>query len=241
MTTRWIEPDWPAPSGVRAASTLRGGGVSAGPYAGLNLGAHVGDDPAHVEANRRRLAAALNLPAEPVWLIQVHGRRTVRAEAPGDRVADAAYTRESGVVCAVMTADCLPVLLCSRDGEAIAAAHAGWKGLAGGVIESAVDALGGRDTLAWLGPAIGPEAFEVGGEVRAAFLANGAEFAAGFREVEDGKFLADIYQLARLTLNRLGITAIYGGGGCTHTQADDFFSYRRDRTTGRMASLIWRE
>ncbi|MGZ8244927.1 peptidoglycan editing factor PgeF [Methylomagnum sp.] len=241
MTTRWIEPDWPAPSGVRAASTLRGGGVSAGPYAGLNLGAHVGDDPAHVEANRRRLAAALNLPAEPVWLIQVHGRRTVRAEAPGDRVADAAYTRESGVVCAVMTADCLPVLLCSRDGEAIAAAHAGWKGLAGGVIESAVDALGGRDTLAWLGPAIGPEAFEVGGEVRAAFLANGAEFAAGFREVEDGKFLADIYQLARLTLNRLGITAIHGGGGCTHTQADDFFSYRRDRTTGRMASLIWRE
>ncbi|MGZ8249364.1 laccase domain-containing protein, partial [Methylomagnum sp.] len=179
MTTRWIEPDWPAPSGVRAASTLRGGGVSAGPYAGLNLGAHVGDDPAHVEANRRRLAAALNLPAEPVWLIQVHGRRTVRAEAPGDRVADAAYTRESGVVCAVMTADCLPVLLCSRDGEAIAAAHAGWKGLAGGVIESAVDALGGRDTLAWLGPAIGPEAFEVGGEVRAAFLANGAEFANG--------------------------------------------------------------
>lgn len=241
MSIQWIEPDWPAPPGVRAASSLRAGGVSQAPFSGLNLGAHVGDDPAHVAENRRQLAAALNLPAEPVWLTQVHGHRTVRAEAPGDRTADAAYARESGVVCVVMTADCLPVLLCSRDGLAVAAAHAGWKGLAGGVLESAVESMGTDDLMAWLGPAIGPEAFEVGGEVREAFTARGAEFADGFRAVGDGKFLADIYHLARLTLNRLGIADIYGGGWCTHAQADDFFSYRRDRTTGRMASLIWRE
>jgi YfiH family protein len=237
----WIEPDWPAPAGIRAASTLRTGGTSLGPYASLNLGAHVGDDPDRVAENRRLLAAALHLPSEPVWLNQVHGRRAIRAEAPGDRTADAACTREPGVVCAVMTADCLPVLLCSLDGETVAAVHAGWKGLAGGVVETAVAALDTRDLLAWLGPAIGPEAFEVGGEVREAFLRKGDEFAHGFRATSGGKWLADIYRLGRLTLNRLGITEVYGGGRCTFGQADDFFSYRRDRITGRMATLIWRE
>jgi len=237
----WIEPDWPAPPGIRAASTLRQGGVSHAGFASLNLGAHVGDQPEHVAENRRRLALALDLPAEPVWLTQVHGCLAVAADAPEQPAADAAHTRRAGVVCAVMTADCLPVLLCSRDGAQVAAVHAGWKGLAGGVIEAAVAALGTRDILAWLGPAIGPQAFEVGDEVRASFLGNGAELAAGFRPAGQGKWLADLYLLARRVLNRLDIADIYGGGWCTHSQPEDFFSYRRDRETGRMATLIWRE
>lgn len=241
MTPRWIEPDWPAPAGVRAASTLRHGGVSAAPFSGLNLGMHVGDHPDHVAENRRRLAAGLDLPNEPIWLTQVHGTLAIQADLPAERTADAAFTREAGVVCTVMTADCLPILLCSRDGAAVAAVHAGWKGLAGGVVESAVEAMGGGELLAWLGPAIGPEAFEVGDDVRAAFLQNGAEYAEGFRAASAGKWLADIYRLARLTLNCLGVDAIYTGEWCTYRQPDDFFSYRRDRVTGRMASLIWRE
>ncbi len=237
----WIEPDWPAPPGIRAASTLRSGGVSRDRYASLNLGGHVGDDPERVAENRRRLAAALELPSEPIWLSQVHGSRVARADAPEVLAADAAHTRARGVVCAVMPADCLPVLLCSRDGETVAAVHAGWKGLAGGVVEAAVAAMGTRDVLAWLGPAIGPEAFEVGGEVRETFIRGGGEFAEGFREAGDGKWLADIYRLARVVLNRLGVAEIRGGGWCTHGNPDDFFSYRRDRDTGRMATLIWRE
>lgn len=251
MTLSWIEPAWPAPPGIRAASTLRSGGTSSGPFASLNLGGHVGDEAERVMENRGRLAAALNLPSEPLWLKQVHGTRTLLAEPPGegegDRcasppcAADAACTRTPGIVCAVMTADCLPILLCSRDGESIAAVHAGWKGLAAGVVEAAVAALGTHDLLAWLGPAIGPDAFEVGGEVREAFLRKGAEFGEGFRETEDGKWLADIYRLARITLGRLGVADCHGGEWCTYGQADDFFSYRRDGTTGRMATLIWRE
>jgi YfiH family protein len=237
----WIEPDWPAPPGVRAASSLRPGGVSGGAYASLNLGGHVGDAPEQVAQNRQKLAEALGLPAEPTWLEQVHGNRVVRADAPDSLTADAAYTRAPGVVCAVMTADCLPVLLCARDGGAVAAVHAGWKGLAGGVIEAAVAAMDSQALLAWLGPAIGPEAFEVGDEVREHFLRNGAEFAVGFQEAEDGKWLADIYQLARIVLGRLGVAEVYGGGWCTHSNPDDFFSYRRDRVTGRMATLVWRE
>lgn len=237
----WITPDWPAPPGIRAASTLRPGGVSRAAHASLNLGAHVGDEPESVAENRRRLAEALALPSEPVWLSQVHGTRVVRADAPQALTADAAYTQAAGVVCAVMTADCLPVLLCSRDGATVAAAHAGWKGLASGVIEATVEAIGTRDVMAWLGPAIGPETFEVGDEVRAAFLTNDAGFAPGFRAVGDGKWLADLYRLARVVLNRLDITDIHGGAWCTHGNPDDFFSYRRDRETGRMATLIWRE
>jgi YfiH family protein len=243
MTRFWIEPDWPAPPGIRAACTRRVGGVSDGPYASLNVGAHVGDEPDRVAENRARLAAALGLPSEPVWLDQVHGCRVVRADAgpsPMTPAADAAYTRASGVVCAVMTADCLPILLCSRSGDCVAAVHAGWKGLAGGVVEAAVAAMDSGDLMAWLGPAIGPDAFEVGGEVREAFLANGAEFAAGFRSAQNGKWLADLYRLARITLNRLRIFEIHGGGHCTYRSAADFFSYRRDRITGRMATLIWR-
>jgi YfiH family protein len=241
MREFWIEPDWPAPPGIRAVSTLRRGGVSEGPYASLNLGAHVGDNPERVAENRRRLAETLCLPSEPVWLNQVHGHQVIRAEAADDRTADASFTREPGIVCGIMTADCLPVLLCSRDGAAVAAVHAGWKGLAGGVVESAVAAMGTRDLLAWLGPAIGPEAFEVGSEVREAFLHSGAEFAAGFHETANGKWLADICRLARIILHRLDIAEIHGGGWCTFGNAEDFFSYRRDRVTGRMATLIWRE
>jgi YfiH family protein len=242
MSRFWIEPDWPVPPGIRAASTLRRGGVSMGSYLSLNLGAHVGDEPGRVAENRRRLMDALNLPAEPVWLNQVHGNRVVRADAPAsDQSADAAVTHQTGVVCAVMTADCLPVLLCSKEGDRVAAVHAGWKGLAAGIIEAAVEALEGDDFLAWLGPAIGPEAFEVGHEVREIFVRKRASFAAAFRETENAKWLADLYHLARIILNDAGISAIYGGGFCTFSNVEDFFSYRRDQVTGRMATLIWRE
>lgn len=240
MTTlSWITPDWPAPPGIRAASTLRSG--RGGSYADLNLGAHVGDDPQRVADNRRRLKEQLGLPAEPVWLNQVHGSRVIAADLPGERTADAAFSRQRGVVCVVMTADCLPILLCSRDGAAVAAVHAGWKGLAGGVVEAAVGVLGSKDLLAWLGPAIGPQAFEVGNEVRDTFVARDAAFASAFRAAGDTKWHADIYRLGRIILEQLGIPSIYGGGWCTHGQQEEFFSYRRDRVTGRMASLIWRE
>lgn len=244
MTVHWIEPDWPAPPRVRAACTLRMGGVSGGAYAGLNLGLHVGDEAEQVRENRRLLAAALRLPAEPVWLTQVHGAGAVQAEtvAGSAAEADAGWTRAEGVVCTVMTADCLPILLCTRDGAGVAAVHAGWKGLAAGVVEAAVAALGTRDLLAWLGPAIGPEAFEVGEEVRAAYLRRNPEYAAGFRPADgDGRWLADICRLAAITLNGLGVGAVYGGGWCTWRDAENFYSYRRDRVTGRMATLIWRE
>lgn len=241
MAISWIEPDWPSPAGVRAASTLRPGGVSPGSYSALNLAAHAGDAPDRVAENRRRLATALKLPSEPVWLNQVHGRLTIRADDSTVRTADAAYTRKRGIVCAVMTADCLPILLCARDGRTVGAVHAGWKGLAAGVVESAVEAMGDRDLLAWLGPAIGSEAFEVGNEVREAFLQNHADFAEAFREAEGGKWLADIYRLGRIALHRLGITEIFGGHWCTYRQTHQFFSYRRNRVTGRMASLIWLE
>jgi len=241
MSGFWIEPEWPVPPGVRAVSTLRRGGVSVGPYQSLNLGAHVGDEPSRVAENRRRLRDALNLPAEPVWLNQVHGKQLIRADVPSDRNADAAFTYQTGVVCAVMTADCLPVLLCSKEGDRVATVHAGWKGLAAGVVEAAVELLGGGNLLAWLGPAIGPDAFEVGHEVRETFVRKRAAFAAAFRETENAKWLADLYHLARIALNDAGISAIYGGGFCTLSNAEDFFSYRRDPVTGRMATLIWRE
>jgi len=241
MSGFWIEPEWPVPPGVRAVSTLRRGGVSVGPYQSLNLGAHVGDEPSRVAENRRRLRDALNLPAEPVWLNQVHGKQLIRADVPSDRNADAAFTYQTGVVCAVMTADCLPVLLCSKEGDRVATVHAGWKGLAAGIIEAAVELLGGGNLLAWLGPAIGPDAFEVGHEVRETFVRKRAAFAAAFRETENAKWLADLYHLARIALNDAGISAIYGGGFCTLSNAEDFFSYRRDPVTGRMATLIWRE
>ncbi len=237
-----IVPDWPAPAGVRAFVTTRTGGVSAGPYASLNLATHVADDAVAVAENRRRLRA--HLPAEPLWLAQVHGATVVRADdAVEGAKADAAFTRRMGRVCAILTADCLPVLLCNDVGTVVAAAHAGWRGLAGGVIEAAVRATNEPPArlLAWLGPAIGPQAFEVGAEVRAAFLAHAPDAAAAFAAQENGKWLADLYRLAELRLNALGVLRVHGGGRCTFLEADSFYSYRREKTTGRMASLIWLE
>ncbi|MGE0081259.1 MAG: peptidoglycan editing factor PgeF [Thiohalomonadaceae bacterium] len=237
-----IFPDWPAPPQVRAAVTTRVGGVSVGPYASLNLGDHVGDDPAAVAENRARLVQALGLPSEPRWLKQVHGTCALDAAAAvGGCEADAGFAALPGVVCAVLTADCLPVLFCDRAGTRVAAAHAGWRGLAAGVLERTVDALGAApaDVLAWLGPAIGPQAFEVGEEVRTAFLSQDRGAGTAFRPHGEGRWLADLYALARRRLSRHGVDAVYGGGLCTFSDPARFFSYRRDGVTGRMASLIW--
>ena len=295
-----IVPDWPAPARVRCVSTTRlrdaGPGMSRGVYACFNLGDHVGDDPAAVAANRAWLAEKIG--GEPCWLQQVHGQRVIDAAAQSRAssgqnadapAADAAFARQRGVICAVMTADCLPVLLCDAAGSVVAAVHAGWRGLLGGVLEAAVAGMNapGDALLAWLGPAIGPQAFEVGAEVRAAFVAADATADAAFqpiavagegeRDAERAvknlasaamsastgeanaasgtqhsgeafdrphapharKYLADIYGLARQRLMRLGVRRIYGGGLCTVSDAERFFSYRRDGVTGRMATLIW--
>jgi YfiH family protein len=237
-----ILPDWPAPANVRAAVTTRTGGVSHAPYDSFNLATHVGDDPTAVHGNRARLRTALVLPAEPLWLKQVHGVSVADAAQGGtEPEADGAFAAQPGAVCAVLTADCLPVLLCNQAGTKVAALHAGWRGLAGGVIEAGVKALDvpGSELLAWLGPAIGPEVFEVGPEVRTAFVQHDAQAAQAFRAARDGKYLADIYLLARLRLQRLGVAAVSGGGFCTVTDGARFFSYRRDGATGRMAALIW--
>jgi YfiH family protein len=260
----WIVPEWPVHPRVKALATTRLGGVSTGAYGladglpgGLNLGQHVGDMPEAVERNRRILRAAL--PAEPVWMEQVHGTGVADldqlAGAPAPVVADAAVASSRDRVCVVMTADCLPVLLSDARGVTVGAAHAGWRGLCGGVIERTVDAMmqrlraSGQEAdptwLAWLGPAIGPACFEVGAEVRQAFMdaaqpaereATEAAFVPG---ASDGKFLGDLYALARLRLARMGCTEVYGGDLCTMTDVQRFYSYRRERTTGRMATLIW--
>lgn len=242
MTPEFIQPDWPAPANVHALSTTRGGGISRPPYDSLNLGAHVGDDGDAVATNRERLRALAALPAEPVWLQQVHGVNVVdlSRQAVDHEQADAAFTRESGPVCAIMTADCLPVLLAAADGRVVGAAHAGWRGLAAGVLPATVEAMGvaQADLMVWLGPAIGPAAFEVGDEVRSAFLAADAGNANCFVRKGDA-WLADLFALARRQLASLGVTAVYGGGECTYTDVARFFSYRRDGICGRMASLIW--
>ena len=241
MSDAWIVPDWPAPAGVRALSTTRAGGVSVAPYDSLNLGTHVGDDAENVTANRAQVRRIV--PSEPAWLNQVHGTVVVdAASVAGVPDADASVSRTPGAVCVVMTADCLPVLLCDRAGTVVGAAHAGWRGLHGGVIEATVAAMqvAPADVIAWLGPAIGPTAFEVGDEVRAAFVAVDAIADAAFKPAgQPGKWLADIYLLARQRLAALGVTAVYGGDCCTVSESRRFFSYRRDGVTGRMASLVW--
>ncbi|HLF95794.1 MAG TPA: peptidoglycan editing factor PgeF [Methylococcaceae bacterium] len=239
MSAGWLIPDWPAPANVRAVCTTRVGGCSRGMFAGLNLAAHVGDDPEDVAYNRAQLRSALQLPGEPAWLEQVHGTQATDASRPEPRRADAGFTRTPGVVCAVLTADCLPVLLCDAAGSRVAAVHAGWRGLAAGVLENAVAALDGSRLMAWLGPAIGPQAFEVGAEVHQAFVAAHPECAAAFSPAEDGKWRADLYRLARRALHRAGVNGVHGGGWCTYSEPERFFSYRRDGATGRMASLIW--
>lgn len=243
MTSKlWLKPEWPAPANVHAATTCRSGGFSQGCYASLNLARHVGDDATAVSQNRALLSKLLGLPAEPSWLSQIHSAIAVEASHNMPLMeADASYTAQTGVVCVVMTADCLPVLLCSQDGAEIAAIHAGWRGLLDGIIDNTVKAMQKRDMMAWLGPAIGPNCFEVGDEVRAAFVARSREFQPGFAEGRKGKWLADIYRLARINLAQCGITRVYGGDFCTVTEKDKFFSFRRDKTTGRMATLIWRD
>ncbi len=260
-----LTPDWPAPKNVRSVQTTRHGGVSGTPYTSLNLGDHVGDAPLAVERNRMLLEPLL--PSEPVWLKQVHGVAVAdAAQADCWPEADACVSAHPGAVCVVMTADCLPVLLCDDSGSVVGAVHAGWRGLCDGVIEQTVQAMKvpPATLMAWLGPAIGAQAFEVGDEVRAAFVARQPQAAAAFipspasgstkgRQAgcgivtgvggegkgEGKKWLADIYQLARLRLHALGITRIYGGGLCTYTDSARFFSYRRDGATGRMGTFIW--
>ncbi len=246
MKTDWIEPNWPAPATVRALQTTRSGGVSDAPWDSLNLGGHVGDAPQAVEENRRLLREGAGLPGEPMWMRQVHGTAVVTAHAVGKEPpeGDAAWTNIPGTVCAVMTADCLPVLLCDDAGKVVAVAHAGWKGLAAGVIERTIHAMGAEPghVLAWLGPAIGPAAFEVGEEVRTRFLQMDPGATACFTAGNPGHWYADLYGLARRRLHGLGVRNIQGGGYCTHSDARRFFSHRRDGPqTGRMATLIWLE
>lgn len=253
----WFEPDWPAPEGVRALSSLRGdlngGGASRAPYAWFNVGAHVGDAPAAVAENRRLLRSRAGLPAEPSWLAQVHGVAVADLDvtdpgaagvSKGSPVpADAALTRRPGRVCAILTADCLPILFATDTGDAVAAAHAGWRGLASGVVGATVRALAAppERLMAWLGPAIGRQHFEVGAEVREAFLRADAGAGDAFEARPNFKFMADLELLARRQLQALGVSRIYGGGECTYARADRYFSHRRDGVTGRQATLIWRE
>lgn len=235
----WLTPDWPAPASVRACVTTREGGVSEAPFDSLNLGDHVDDRPEAVAENRRRLTDHFSI--KPAWLQQVHGIAVALADPGLVATADASWTATPGIACAAMTADCLPALFCNRAGTRVAAAHAGWRGLAAGVLEATLDTLDvpAEDVLVWLGPAIGPKAFEVGPEVREVFINQLPEAAEAFVPSDNaGKFMADIYMLARLRLAARGVTAVYGGGFCTVTDPR-FFSYRRASRTGRFASLVW--
>ena len=250
MTVGLLHANWDAPAAVRAVCTLRTGGVSAPPFASLNLGLHLGDDPAAVAENRRRVGAALALPREPMWLQQVHGARVADADVAADagataqsEPADAAVTRSLKRVLAILVADCMPVLLASDDGLVVAAAHAGWRGLAAGVLEATVAAMNvdPRRIHAWLGPAISAENFEVGAEVRAEFLAHDARAAAGFVANARGRWQCDLALLARARLEAMGFSKVGSAGLCTHAQAARCYSYRRDGRTGRMAALIWRD
>ena len=245
MHPDWIIPEWPAPPHVRAFFTTRAGGVSTGSYASFNLGAATNDDQASVNANRSQLRALL--PQEPRWLKQVHGARVIEADTAVDMpLADACFAKQRQTVCAILVADCLPILFCDRRGTLVAAAHAGWRGLAAGVIDNTVaaitrDGVRARDLLAWIGPGIGPNAFEVGDDVYHAYTRQDAGAVAAFQRHTPGKWLADLPQLARRALARSNVNHIYGDDLCTYTQSERFYSYRRDRLTGRMGAFIWRE
>ena len=238
--THWITANWPAPANIHAFTTLRTGGVSLGGFSSLNPADHVNDNLQHVLTNRQCIRDMLCLPAEPVWLQQTHSVQVVCADQVTDcPEADASYTDKKNIVCCVLTADCLPVLLCDQQGAVIAAIHAGWRGLLNGIIENTVLNMPDSRILAWLGPAIGAQCFEVGDDVRSDFINNSAQFDSAFQKQLTGKYLADIYQIARILLNNVGVQQIYGGGYCTVTDKERFFSYRRDSQAGRMATLIW--
>ena len=240
MINDWLVPDWPAPPRVRAFVTTRAGGVSEGDYASMNLGLSSGDDPDRVRRNREILREVL--PGDPRWLAQVHGVDVADADKEDDGIrprADASVARTPRRVCTVLTADCMPLLLCDAEGKGVAVAHAGWRGLAAGVIENTVRTLGARTTLAWMGPAIGPQAFEVGPEVREAFLQHDMAADAAFTGHRPGKYMADLYLLARQRLAKAGVSAVYGGGFCTYNDDQRFFSYRRRKESGRMGAFIW--
>lgn len=240
---RPIVPDWPAPRRVRAAATTRTGGASGGPWRSLNLADHVADDGEAVGRNRARLRRALELPEEPRWLVQRHGARVVEAgPAPDGAPADGIVARAPGAVCAVLAADCMPVLLCDRDAAAVAALHAGWRGIAAGIVEAGVRAVGAApgELMAWLGPAIGPERFEVGPDVRGALLAGDPGAGEAFRPSgRPDRWRADLEHVVRRRLARCGVGSVYGGGYCTASDPARFFSHRRDGVTGRMAALVW--
>jgi len=237
-----IIPEWPAPGRVRAVSTTRVGGVSVVPYASFNLALHVGDQAQAVTENRRRLQGMCGLARSPSWLSQVHGTVVVEADDFAEvPTADAAYSTIAGAACVVMTADCLPVLFADDAGTCVAAAHAGWRGLLGGVLEATIARLPvARERLvAWMGPAIGPAAFEVGAEVRDAFLARDSAAIHAFVAGNNGRWLCDLYALARMRLAAHGVTNVFGGELCTYSDPERFYSFRRDGVTGRMASMIW--
>ena len=245
MSNAFIYPDWPAPANIKAVMTTRHGGVSLPPFDGLNLGDHVDDDPKAVQTNRQQLATDLCLPTQPAWLTQVHGITVANCKsAQSSDEADAIVGKNQNDVCAIMTADCLPVLFCNTQGTVIAAAHAGWRGLASGVLETTIANMGcdNKEILIWMGAAIGPEAFEVGNEVREEFVAQDPKSSDAFVSRSNDKWLADIYRLAQIRFAQVGIPKgnIYGGGRCTYKEATEFYSYRRESRTGRMASLIWR-
>jgi hypothetical protein len=238
----WLVPDWSAPAHVRAFVTTRAGGVSKGDYASMNLGYGSGDDAGHVARNRAIVRE--KLPSEPRWMKQVHGTHAVHIDRADDQpTADAAVTSHAGRVAVVLTADCMPLFLCDDSGTRVAVAHAGWRGMAAGLIESTVQAMQAdpAHVMAWMGPAIGPDAFEVGREVREAFVAVDAAADRAFRAHQPGKYMADLYALARQRLARAGVERIHGGGFCTYHENERFFSYRRKRASGRMGAFIWIE
>ncbi len=242
MPESYFTPDWPAPIKVKSLSTTRIGGVSTSPYSSLNLATHVGDNPIHVAHNRQKISSIAHLPEQPRWLEQTHGTRVLESHEWQLNInADAMYSCQPQHVCTVMTADCLPVLVCNKQGTYVAAIHAGWRGLADGIIEKTIQTYQGNndDLLIWLGPAIGAQQFEVGHDVLDYFTQQGFDTSQSFIPSTKGHYLADIYGLARQHIARSGVENIYGGDLCTVSEPNEFFSYRREGITGRMASMIW--
>ncbi|OLQ85561.1 multi-copper polyphenol oxidoreductase [Vibrio panuliri] len=238
-----IIPNWKVPKQVKAISTTRLGGCSVAPYQGLNLGSHVGDELAAVLENRQSLVVQASMPSAPVWLNQTHSTHVEVVSKPTDQIldADGVFTAQPGVVCSAMTADCMPVLLTNTQGTQVAAVHAGWRGLAHGIVENAVELFDG-EVIAWLGPAIGPSAFEVGDDVLQAFCDFDSQASIAFKPTgKAGKWWANMDQIATQRLNKLGVRQVFASGMCTYADPERFYSYRRDGVTGRQASLIWLE